>query len=465
MAGLVEKLVDLVGHAFYSDEHVVVLRALIREKFMKDDEMGSAVNLQTRQVRKIMNELHQDHLVCEEVLNDKRVGGSSSTSYWYIDYKYFVDVVQYRLYVMHEHLKDSEQLEIERQTFQCKDPDCGREYTALEAQLLLMPGQFQFRCGHCNELLFECDNNDRLEKIQNLQRKFKDQMNKQTGMHEGVYEVLRRIGDFVKEGHVLPNNLPSDNRAAGLGGNSVRATATGKGRPGGAGGGGNGPGQNGNQGNDAKNSQSYLYSYGSRDQEIIVDIAGNDHAEDEYLMDGKRKSEDDVSERPAKAPRALPEFLLGSSISGHMAAKHLQAAAAAAATAEEQKLLLPTGMQSMEDLNQTEMTEEQRQEAFRKAYMAELERYNEENEDGNEEVEVQVDHQGWDAEMNGDAMDDEELEDVEWEWCDDDENGADDVEVKVNGSTKRLVSVDDDDLLNMSQEEFMDCYRLCFMQS
>lgn len=30
--------------------------------------MGSAVNLQTRQVRKIMNELHQDHLVCEYVV-------------------------------------------------------------------------------------------------------------------------------------------------------------------------------------------------------------------------------------------------------------------------------------------------------------------------------------------------------------------------------------------------------------
>lgn len=73
----------------------------------------------------------------------------------YIDYKYFVDVVQYRLYVMHEHLKDNEQLELERQTFQCKDPDCGREYTALEAQLLLMPGQYQFRCGHCNEPLLE----------------------------------------------------------------------------------------------------------------------------------------------------------------------------------------------------------------------------------------------------------------------------------------------------------------------
>ncbi|RLN66617.1 hypothetical protein BBJ29_003854, partial [Phytophthora kernoviae] len=61
MAGLVEKLVNLVGRAFYSDEHVVVLGALIREKFMKDDDMGNSVNLQTRQVRKIMNELHQDN--------------------------------------------------------------------------------------------------------------------------------------------------------------------------------------------------------------------------------------------------------------------------------------------------------------------------------------------------------------------------------------------------------------------
>ncbi|TYZ57658.1 hypothetical protein PybrP1_012511 [[Pythium] brassicae (nom. inval.)] len=439
MAGLVEKLVLLVGHAFYSDEHVVVLRALIREKFMKDDEMGSAVNLQTRQVRKIMNELHQDHLVCEEVLNDKRAGGSSSTSYWYIDYKYFVDVVQYRLYVMHEHLKDSEQLEIERQTFQCKDPDCGREYTALEAQLLLMPGQFQFRCGHCNEPLLECDNNDRLVRIQSLQRK----------------GGLSLTDTFCHSG-----NLPSDNRAAGLGGNSVRAAANG--RPGGAGGGAaNGSGQGSGRGNDGKNVQSYLYPYGSQDQEIIVDIAGNDPAEDEYLLDRKRKAEDDAADRPAKSgPRALPEFLLGSSISGHMAAKHVQAAAAAAAAAaEEKQSLLPAGMQSMEDLAQTEMTEEQRQEAFRKAYMAELERYNEENEDGQEEVEVEVDRQGWDAEMNGDLADDEDLEDVEWEWCDDYDSGAVDVEVKVNGLPKRLVSVDDDDLLSMSQEEFMECYR------
>ncbi|KAE9348696.1 hypothetical protein PF008_g7227 [Phytophthora fragariae] len=452
MAGLVEKLVNLVGRAFYSDEHVVVLSALIREKFMKDDEMGNAVNLQTRQVRKIMNELHQDDLVCEEVLNDKRVGGSSSTSYWYIDYKYFVDVVQYRLYLMHEHLKDSEQLEIERQTFQCSDPECGREYTALEAQLLLMPGQYQFRCGHCNELLLECDNNDRLQRIQDLQRKFKDQMNKQNGMHEGIYEVLRRIGDFVKEGHTLPTNLPSDNRAAGLGGNSARAANGGGGGRGGGGGGGGGGGNRG----DEQNSQSYLYPYGAQDKEIIVDIAGNDQAEDEYLTSRERNDDKEAANQQVAAPRALPEFLQGSSISGHMAAKHLQPATA---VAEEKAIPMESGIQGVDPLTQSEMTEEQRQEAFKRAYMAELERYSEENHDG-EEVQVQVDKQGWDAEMNGDTIDEEDLEDVEWEWCTDDEGGSNDIEVTVNGQPKRLDGVDDEDLLNMTEEEFLGCYRI-----
>jgi hypothetical protein len=29
-------------------------------------------------------------------------------------------------------------------------------------------------------------------------------MNKQMGMHDGIYEVLKRIGDFVKDGNTLP---------------------------------------------------------------------------------------------------------------------------------------------------------------------------------------------------------------------------------------------------------------------
>ncbi|KAL0587463.1 hypothetical protein ABG067_002759 [Albugo candida] len=450
MAGLVEKLVNLVGRAFYSDEHVVVLRALLREKFMKDDEMGNAVNLQTRQVRKIVNELHQDQLICVQVLNDKRLGGSSSMSYWYIDYKYFVDVVQYRLYVMHERLKENEQLEIERQTFQCKDPDCGREYTALEAQLLLMPGQYQFRCGHCGEILNECDNNDRLEKIQNLQRKFKDQMNKQSGMHDGIYELLRRIGDFVREGHALPSNLPSDNRAAGIGGNSVRVANANNAR---AKNGAYSPSvaKNGGEGNNSsqgKANQPYLFPYTSQEQEIIIDIAGNEPIEDDYLNLSQNKKKQQKTETK-KGNSAIPEFLQGSSITGHLVSNNVELSTPASAH----------GLTSKDYSESTNgnLNELQRQELFKKAYLAELERYNEESE-VSKTVEVNVDKQGWDAEMN-ETFEEEELEEIEWEACSMELDEDSSFEALVQGEKKSLRMINDDDLHQMSDEEFLNFYQ------
>jgi hypothetical protein len=160
--------------------------------------------------------------------------------------------------------------------------------------------------------------------------------------------------------------------------------------------------------------------------------------------------EDDAANRPVKAPRALPEFLQGSSISGHLAAKHQNAMLLAE---QESVAAVEVPRHSMADMVDSEMTEEQRQDAFKAAYLAELERYNDENKD-KDEFEVEVDHQGWEAEMNGEA-DDEELEDVEWEWCETEEGSAADAEVSVKGQSKRLGAIDDDDLQAMTDEEFL----------
>jgi hypothetical protein len=169
-------------------------------------------------------------------------------------------------------------------------------------------------------------------------------------------------------------------------------------------------------------------------------------------MDRKRKGEEAVAQRPTKVAKALPEFLQGSSISGHMAAKHIQIQPPI--SSDETTQHLHVGINSMEHFGQGSMTEEQRQEAFKRAYMAELERYNEENKD-NEEVEVEVDKKGWDAEMNGDMNLDDELEDVEWEWCDEDENPAIDEEIAVCGRIKKLNMLTDDDLANMTDDEYL----------
>ena len=58
-----------------------------------------------------------------------------------------------------------------RQAYLCSNASCGREYTALEAQRLIVPGQYEFHCGHCGEPLLECNNNEALHAIQLLQKK------------------------------------------------------------------------------------------------------------------------------------------------------------------------------------------------------------------------------------------------------------------------------------------------------
>ncbi|RLO01565.1 hypothetical protein DYB28_015529, partial [Aphanomyces astaci] len=157
-----------------------------------------------------------EDLITEGVVDGAVVGRSMQMSMLsYIDYKYFVDVVRYRLYLIRTYLMEAESLEIERQTYRCDNDDCGREYTALEAQKLLTPEIHEFFCGHCNSKLLEVPED----------------------LHDSINECLKKIQEFLNSGQALP----SENRAAGRGGDSVRVPA---GRGGGAGGGGGGGGNN-----------------------------------------------------------------------------------------------------------------------------------------------------------------------------------------------------------------------------
>ena len=144
-----------------------------------------------------------------------------------------------------------------RQVYQCSNSMCSRQvhefiqvqkqiityltlqYTALEAQRLIEPGQHEFLCGHCNEALKELNNNEALEAVQLLQKKvkttrknhmiqqlindnddgiqFKIQMNRQEGLHDGITELLSKIGKWVAEGNHLPSYVilpPSTNNCS-----------------------------------------------------------------------------------------------------------------------------------------------------------------------------------------------------------------------------------------------------------
>ena len=65
---LVERLVAAVARAFYTDNVVVVLDALVREKFIRNEEVAARLKLSGKDVRKILTFLEEELLIKYEDL-------------------------------------------------------------------------------------------------------------------------------------------------------------------------------------------------------------------------------------------------------------------------------------------------------------------------------------------------------------------------------------------------------------
>ena len=121
-SSLVEKqklLVQTVARAFYTDDVVILLDALVREKFIKSEEIGPRLHISKNDVTRILLQLETKEglIKCEYLTID----GFSFKCY-YIDYQSFTNIVRYRVKLMQEGLKKQE-LKLTQSMFQC--PTCN----------------------------------------------------------------------------------------------------------------------------------------------------------------------------------------------------------------------------------------------------------------------------------------------------------------------------------------------------
>ena len=213
----VEKLIRTVARAFYTDSYVIVLEILIREKYLRDEEFAPRLKLPEKDINKIVRQLESEMLIRYEdmVMDDGR-----TAKCYYIDYQIFVNVVRYRIDLMDKTIRSLESTEFNEVFFQC--PTCANRYSSLEAQKLLS-ADFKFICSSCcpvNVLsravsepyyrLVEINNKNKLNDVQNLEKKMDDQLN-ESDEHGGIFDLLRDLKNVA-----LIHNLPSDNRVRGI---------------------------------------------------------------------------------------------------------------------------------------------------------------------------------------------------------------------------------------------------------
>lgn len=222
-----ERLVATVARAFYDDNTVVILDALMRERFIRDEEFGPRLKLCSKDVRAILSQLENERMVSYEdlTMDDKR-----TSRCWYIDHKRFYLLVRYRMFLMTKEVQDREKLQFNRLFFVC--PTCGEKYPELQAMRLV--NKFaEFVCPHCCPhtnfkdvpsepyyKLKEYDNRAELSELDSIVAKINDQLH-ETPLHDGIFDLL----DQLKE-TPLGRNKPSENIKIGLTGTKIEDADT-----------------------------------------------------------------------------------------------------------------------------------------------------------------------------------------------------------------------------------------------
>ncbi|XP_035550043.1 general transcription factor IIE subunit 1-like isoform X2 [Juglans regia] len=239
------RLVKLAARAFYddittkgdnqpktgrSDDRgiaVVVLDALTRRQWVREEDLAKDLKLRSKQIRRTLRKFEEEKLVTRDHRRETAKGanifsaavavtvaGQQTTqageekikmhthSYCCLDYAQIYDVVRYRLQCMKKKLKDELENKNTVQEYIC--PKCGKRYTALDALQLISLDDEYFHCENCNgELVAESDtlaSQEGGEGDDNARRqrraKLKDMLQKMEVQLKPLVEQLGRVKDL-----------------------------------------------------------------------------------------------------------------------------------------------------------------------------------------------------------------------------------------------------------------------------
>ena len=239
-----EALIATVARAFYEDDAVCVIDVLLRDKFLRDDDMMPRLSLPAKQLRRTLQFLLDEHIVKFELVDDLSSGGSQATKYWYIDYNHAVNTIRLRIYLLRKKLETAELRARSSSFYLCpgyKEKRCNGRYTETEAQQVVDRTTGLFLCQECvnthaanpdpppmeTYTLQLVDNTAELKLAVDNMRRVNVQLSaKMIGNHQlrpGIYDLLQKVRGGKGRGP-LSSNLPSENILLGIGSKRIAGT-------------------------------------------------------------------------------------------------------------------------------------------------------------------------------------------------------------------------------------------------
>ncbi|KAG2182385.1 hypothetical protein INT43_007315 [Umbelopsis isabellina] len=173
---VLKTMVARVGRAFYDPKYIAVLDSLnkIGEQ-IKEEDLSISLKITPRELHKLCAKLKEDRLVRIIQKQEARAPDQRAVpkTYYYIDYKQFVNVVKWKMYKMQTSVRDTLRTESENKGYVC--PNCQRTYPALEALGLQSMTDMLFHCEDCDGILEENDNADNVKYSQEVLARLREQ--------------------------------------------------------------------------------------------------------------------------------------------------------------------------------------------------------------------------------------------------------------------------------------------------
>ncbi|KAJ3162677.1 hypothetical protein HDU86_003650 [Geranomyces michiganensis] len=151
---ILRKLVALVARAYYEPKHVVVFDILVKVNSQRDEELAKALRVQTKELHKICGKLKLDGLLKFEgraelvgPVTEGKQQRKINRTYYYIDYKVFVDVVKWKIYKIGKMIEKEVQMQMANMPYKC--PRCSKEYSALDFAMLSKTANLMPLCDIC----------------------------------------------------------------------------------------------------------------------------------------------------------------------------------------------------------------------------------------------------------------------------------------------------------------------------
>lgn len=278
----IRRMAQIVARIFYQDRHIVLMDQLVSITVLPADILAHRLGIQVKELAALSSKLLEDKLICtfrRNEIRDAITNRSVPRTYYYLDFKLFLDVTKWRMMSIRKKIDTRLRNELDNKGYVC--PRCKKSYSTLEVAHLLDMFRNVFVCETpgCSTELVDNEEAEDVKRSKDSLMRFNEQLSTLLG-------GLRRT-----EGITLP---PLD-----VGAWLTKHAAS---QPWFA-----------NRSDDASFAPSSSTVNGA--PALHVDLASNDPAAEAARRLAKQKAEDEQRKQ-----NALPAWHLASTVSGEQTA-------------------------------------------------------------------------------------------------------------------------------------------------